>query len=77
MSHTWIEVGGRRWCLACGSFQVLRGGHWADDKAMIGPWPGYAPTQLEHHPSAQPQAVGSDQGTVPQGRGYPSTPQSG
>ena len=39
MPHEWIEVGARRWCLACGSYQVRRNGCWAD--AVVGPWPGY------------------------------------
>lgn len=44
MPHSWIEVGGRRWCLGCGCYQVRRGGNWRDDPSMVGDWPAYAPT---------------------------------
>lgn len=45
--HSWIEIGARRWCLACGSFQTRRGDRWFD--CMIGPWPGYNRTDLAAH----------------------------
>jgi len=45
--HGWLTVGARRWCLACGSYQVLRNGQWRDD--MVGPWPGYNPTDTAAH----------------------------
>lgn len=45
--HEWIEIGARRWCLACGSFQLRTGERWHD--AMVGPWPGYNKTDLAAH----------------------------
>jgi len=45
--HEWIEVGGRRWCIDCGSYQVRRGGKWRDD--LVGPWPGYNRTDKAEH----------------------------
>ncbi len=45
--HEWIEVGDRRWCLSCGSFQVRWNGMWRD--AMIGGWPSYNRTDLAMH----------------------------
>jgi hypothetical protein len=45
--HEWIAVDGRRWCLACGSYQVRRDGVWRD--ALVGPWPGYNRTDLMQH----------------------------
>jgi len=47
LTHEWIEVGNRRWCLACGSYQVRRNGRWRDE--MVGPWPGYQKTDLTKH----------------------------
>ena len=47
VTHEWIAVGARRWCLACGSYQVRRNGAWRDD--MVGPWPGYNPTDTAAH----------------------------
>lgn len=42
--HDWIEVGGRRWCRNCNSYQVRLRGKWRDREDMLGPWPGYSPT---------------------------------
>lgn len=53
--HEWDTVGGRRWCKDCGSFQVLRSGVWLD--AMVGPYPGYAKTDLSKHIPDQRETV--------------------
>ena len=46
--HTWLCIGTRRWCRQCGSFQVQdSAGKWRD--AMVGPWPGYNPTDSSRH----------------------------
>lgn len=45
--HEWLEIGARRWCLACGSFQVRSGDRWHD--AIVGPYPGYNRTDPQHH----------------------------
>lgn len=45
--HEWLEIGSRRWCLQCDSHQVLRDGVWRD--VMLGPWPGYARTDMSAH----------------------------
>ena len=42
--HRYIEVGARRWCVGCNTYQVRRNGMWRDSEEMIGPWPGYART---------------------------------
>jgi hypothetical protein len=47
LRHEWIEVGVRRWCPACGSYQVRKGKYWCD--AMLGPWPGYNKTDVVAH----------------------------
>lgn len=54
--HEWIEVGGRRWCLTCGSFQIRRKGGWQGGfrncqwrDALIGSWPGYNATDESKH----------------------------
>jgi hypothetical protein len=54
--HEWIEVGARRWCNECGSFQVLRGGKWRD--AMVGPWPSYNRTDMSKHTESDEHARG-------------------
>ena len=46
-THEWIEVGARRWCNDCGSFQTNRNGKWKD--AMVGPYPSYNRTDLTMH----------------------------
>lgn len=45
--HLWTEVGARRWCKDCGSFQVKRNGKWKD--AMLGPYPSYNRTDMTMH----------------------------
>ena len=45
--HEWIEVGARRWCIACGSYQVKRNGVWRDE--MVGNWPAYNRTDTAAH----------------------------
>jgi hypothetical protein len=48
LSHDYITVGARRWCMGCNTFQRRRNGVWRDDEEMIGPaWPAYEITQDE------------------------------
>ena len=43
--HDYITVLARRWCMGCNTHQTLRRGRWRDVPEMLGPWPGYSPTQ--------------------------------
>lgn len=45
--HEWIEVGDRRWCVECESFQTRQRGQWRD--AMVGKYPAYNKTDLSLH----------------------------
>jgi hypothetical protein len=47
VSHPYVTVGARRWCLRCNTFQRMRAGEWRDAPEMLGPWPGYARTERE------------------------------
>lgn len=50
--HEWIEVGARRWCVSCGSYQAKTNGRWRDQ--MVGQWPGYNKTDLAAHGEKAP-----------------------
>jgi hypothetical protein len=49
--HEWTEVGDRRWCSDCGSFQIrTKSLKWRD--TMIGPYPAYSKTDSTMHRDA-------------------------
>jgi hypothetical protein len=65
--HEWIEVGARRWCIACRSYQICRNGRWFD--SMVGPWPAYARTDVSKHTRPAGETAGGRRAAPPQQEG--------